>query len=215
MASRLSKVSLLSKRCHFIKGVTLAKRRHLIKGVTSAKRHHFIRGVTHIKCVTSIEGCHLIKGITPTKRRHFIRGVTHIKCVTSIDGRHLARGTTLQKGVTLDIRHHFGQNAPPYKEPYSVQLLPKCVMSKLHMPKWVMSESSCISLCLSHQVRRCVSSFTARDFLFQCLYDMLCCYNSQSIFSSCVLNLVMFMKVMVLGPTLASYTNSTQDRVTN
>ena len=50
---------------------------------------------------------------------------------------------------------------------------------------------------------------------FLCLYGMLLCYNSQSIFSSCVLNLVMFMKVMVLGPTPASYTNSTQDRVTN
>ena len=50
---------------------------------------------------------------------------------------------------------------------------------------------------------------------FLCLHCMLLCYNSQSIFFSCVLNLVMFMNLMVLGPTLASYTNSTQDRVTN
>ena len=58
--------------------------------------------------------------------------------------------------------------------------------------------------------------FTSRDYsFFLCLYGMLLCYNSQNIYFSYVLNLEMFMQVMVLGPTLASYTNSTQDQVTN
>ena len=75
--------------------------------------------------------------------------------------------------------------------------MPTCVMSKC-----VMS----IEQFLSHV-------YSTWLFIFLCLYGMLLCYNSQSIVFSCVLNLVMFIKVMVLGPTLASYTNSTQDRV--
>ena len=116
------------------------------------------------------------------------------------------------RGRHVEVSHARGHHVEVGHACRSWSCMPKCFMSKCFTSKLVMHAEvghACRSVsCLSASCPTGRSSviFTARDYLFfLCWYGMLLCYNSIAFFSSCVLNLVMFIKVMVPGPTLASW----------